>query len=73
MKKMLKTFADSLLSTEQMSKVKGGCGFVSCGVCTNPSDPVLGGPTVASCDTVHTPWGDIYCICNMGGPCGYLA
>ncbi len=30
MKKMLLNFADSLISKEQMSKIKDGCGYVQC-------------------------------------------
>lgn len=61
MKKFMMKFADSLLSKEQMKKVRGGCGDPGCGSCLDGINN-----TWVACSRNFGPSGP--CSCNASLP-----
>lgn len=79
--KILLNFADSLISKEQMSKIKGGYGGLSgsCGVCESPGY-MYADKQGSACENIPTPPSDPSgynqipgCYCPWSGGCNYLA
>ena len=76
MKKILVRFTESLISSDQMKKIKGsysgGCG--TCDQIVTPSSPYMPPYT---CDSISWPDSPEYtegqCVCSTGAGCHYLA
>ncbi len=75
MKKIISRFTDSLISRDQMKKIKGSYGGNGCGTCDVIVNSGPFGPS-SFCDSWPLPGQDPLeapCACSTGGGCSYLA